>query len=184
MSYYKIIHKTMASKSGIARVSNIEGLTGYVGLPVHGQGVFVFSVGEPTDIQIFNSDRSVGLDIYITKKHVTGMLRQMSMETPIIELIDPTNRTGLTTAPGAYYWISLDSQNKQLIVGVGEPRMETKVYFYKFSKENVNLEDFTTVHFKKCVSPMRMLRDPIKNNVPLLVKDTARLTMDDVVNSI
>jgi len=172
----------MASFKNIAKTFDLIGLKRNVSLPVHGQGVFIFKLSEPTDIHIVNDKQTAGLIITIDEDEVKVVIREISLDSPVKEIIDIDNNSGYVNQPGAYYWISVDSQNKQLMVGVGEPRMETKIFYYKFSGENINLEELTTIKYKWSVSPMRMLRDPIKSSIPLLIKDTAHLTMDDVAS--
>jgi predicted metal-dependent enzyme (double-stranded beta helix superfamily) len=104
------------------------------------------------------------------------------------ELIDTNNKSGLITTNGAYYWFSLDSQNQILSAGVGEARKENVTYKYVFSNSDKTLfeankaflESLVTIEFDKTISPRRMLRDPITISVPLIVKNTDSLTMDDV----
>ncbi len=165
----------------VPRVKNLSGETntGSTQLAIHGQGVFLFSVHRPTELQIINTSRTAQINVKLTEKHVVAEIQSTMGQT--YELKDPANKSGLIYEPGAFYWISLDSQNKQLLVGVGEPRMETYIYFYKFtSKDRINLEELKTVQYSKYVTPLRLLRDPITSTVPLKVCDTAQLTMDDV----
>ena len=171
------------SMLGISRVKHLtsEPNTGSTQLLVHGQGVFLFSVHRPVELQILNQSRTTQIDIKLTDTNVkASIVRTMGH---VHDLSDPNNKSGLLYQPGAYYWISLDSQNKQLIVGVGEPRMETHIYFYKFTeKDRVNLEDLNSIQYNKYVTPLRLLRDPITSSVPMKVCDTAHLTMEDVAS--
>jgi quercetin dioxygenase-like cupin family protein len=101
------------------------------------------------------------------------------------ELVDPNNEKGLITTRGAYYWFSVDSQNEMLCAGIGEPRMEleTVIYTYAFPKGTAReyLESLTKVVFPDpYIMPVRLLRDPITDSVPLKVKDMNDLTMDDI----
>ncbi|NDB86195.1 MAG: hypothetical protein EB127_26390, partial [Alphaproteobacteria bacterium] len=144
-------------------------------LIVKGQGVFLFSVeGSTCSFNIMNHDRSNGLRIDMSSDgvHVTGIL---SLE----PLIDPSNTTGITTNRGAYYWFSLDYNNQILITGIGEVRVENAIYQYKFPTDNrVFLESLTTItEQSSSIRPLRLLRDPVTNIIPLLVKDTHELTM-------
>jgi len=99
------------------------------------------------------------------------------------DLPDPNNKSGLTQQPGAYYWINIDSQNKRISAGVGEPRQETQIYSYTFTTENINLESLLDIHYSSHVQPLRLLRDPILQNVPLIVRSTEDLTMDEVASN-
>jgi len=46
--------------------------------------------------------------------------------------LDQKNRIGLINLDGAYYWLSLDSHNRIINIGIGEPRYETVIYQYQF----------------------------------------------------
>ena len=174
-----------SSMVGVPRVKHLtsEPNTGFTNLPVHGQGVFLFSVHKPTEIQLLNQSRTVQLNIQLLATSVNASIQRTLGKQH--DLHDPNNKSGLIYEPGAYYWISLDSQNKQLIVGVGEPRMETHIYFYRFkSEDRINLEELTTVQYNKYVSPLKLLRDPITAAVPLKVHNTAILTMDEIASGL
>jgi hypothetical protein len=99
-------------------------------------------------------------------------------------LIDVDNRIGLINAPGAYYWLSIDSQNQNICAGVGEARLETLTYKYVFEPnvgDKAFLESLTNIVIhKNSVKVLKLLRDPITSGVPLLVMDSNNLTMDDV----
>ena len=145
-------------------------------LPVHGQGVFLFKATAKEDV----SFSIVGTN----KIHVSFSSKIKVTSFPGGPLVDPNNNSGLTTAPGAYYWFSIDSQNQNICAGVGEPRLETLTYKYLFTQSPENkalLESLThiVVH-KNSLTPMKILRDPITNIVPFIVMDTENLTMDHV----
>jgi len=85
---------------------------------------------------------------------------------------------------GVYYWFSLDSQNTQFYAGYGEARKENKQYYYKLPPNTRPLlESLVTIEPDITISPMRLLRDPILQNVPLFVKDTNKLTMDEIAEN-
>ena len=94
-------------------------------LPVHGQGVFLFKATGKEDV----SFSIVGTN----KIHVSFTSKINVTSYPGGPLVDPNNKTGLSTAPGAYYWFSIDSQNQNICAGVGEPRLETLTYKYLFT---------------------------------------------------
>jgi hypothetical protein len=109
-------------------------------------------------------------------------------------LIDKDNTVGLTDMKGAYYWISLDSQNQRIICGIGEARMETKTYIYEFTFKNDDdrkknkkfLESLVTINISNdsiTLVPMKLLRDPITSNIPLIIKNTHELTMDHIAGN-
>ena len=155
-----------------------------VSLIVHGQGVVVFDCsGEPCTLTFYNADKSNGLKVSFEFAHVqvTGL---KSLE----PFTDVNNKKGLSNLAGAYYWFSLDSQNQRFYAGVGEPRLETAVYTYTFSDANKVLwetnkgflESLVSVELSASVTPRRLLRDPVTVKVPLIVKNTNELTMNDV----
>jgi len=155
--------------------------------PVRGQGVFVFENNAPEGhlcaFTIFDAQRVNGIAVNFLPNalHVTSL--------PTSEpLVDPKNGRGLVATPGAYYWFSLDSQNQMLYAGIGEPRLETIIYKYRFPKHlhesnKEFLESLTHVLVHSDSSdlvPLRLLRDPVTGCVPLRVKDINDITMDDV----
>ena len=162
---------------------NLSGTKSPVSLIVHGQGVFVFDCsGEPCRFTFFNEDKSNGLKVSFefAHVHVTGLQSKKP-------LLDPNNKKGLSNVGGAYYWFSLDSQNQRLFAGIGEPRLETAVYTYTFPNENKVLresnkdflESIVLIEYSSIV-PRRLLRDPITLKLPLLVKNTDELSMNDI----
>jgi len=108
-----------------------------------------------------------------------------------VELIlqDTTNNTGLIHCRGSYYWFSLDSQNHLLYAGIGEPRLENVKYTYHLPQypENIRkenkafLESLTHVGLSN-THIIRLSKDPITADIPLLVKNTNDLTMDDIAS--
>lgn len=162
-------------------------------LIVKGQGVILFRTLEQNlseiSFTLSNDDKSDQLMVKITNDSI------ISTRTSTGEnYIDEKNKSGLSSIPGAYYWVSLDSKNQQLILGVGEARMETKSYFYKFPNDNAEvyqknkkfLESIDRFDFDtSMICPIRILRDPISRlGVPLLVKDKDNLTMNDIAGNV
>ena len=154
---------------------------------VHGQGVFVFQAGNDiASFSILNDDDKTGLLVEFTTKGISAHMLP-SWEA----LKDPYNNSGLVDDPNAFYWFSLDSQNQVLYAGTGEPRLETLEYSYIFPavshESNKNfLEGLTHIVMHKgapTLTPVRILRDPITACIPLKVKDTAELTMDDIATA-
>jgi predicted metal-dependent enzyme (double-stranded beta helix superfamily) len=99
-------------------------------------------------------------------------------------LIDLDNNYGLVKNEGAYYWFSLDSQNLCLYAGIGETRVENIIYSYNFSNENKKdtklfLESLVSFYYED-LEIIKLVRDPITSIIPLLVKNTDDLTMDDI----
>lgn len=156
-------------------------------LPVHGQGVFVFNTTtqdvSSCTLRLSSADESAGLIVEFTRDHVR-VTRSSDPE----PLVDPKNTQGLSDLSGAYYWFSLDAQNQRLHAGVGEPRLETAIYTYTFPAPDKDthkatkqfLESITHVAYTVTVQPIRTLKDPIRQRIPLSVKDTHELTMDHI----
>ena len=151
-------------------------------LLVHGQGVFLFKV-PPTEsscsFRITNKDNTEGLAVHWTPTSV--LFTNIQTNEP---LVDPKNTKGLTTHKGAFYWVSLDAQNQRLHAGVGEARHETVIYTYQFPQNASNkafLEQLTQiVDCCPILHPQSLLRDPITNKTPLVVRRSHELTMEDV----
>lgn len=165
-------------------------------LHVKGQGVFVFNYlnkTTPCVILFLNTDKSNGLRVEFTAEKV--LVCELASLKP---LIDPENKAGLSTHAGAYYWFSLDAQNQRLYAGVGEARLETAIYSYKFpsssrtSYENTKLflESLTAVYYEcalrpneSTIQPIRVIKDPITMKIPLVVKHTEELTMEHIASA-
>ncbi len=132
-----------------------------------------------------NSDNSDGLEIIFTDKSVNvsriGQTKQV--------YYDPANKSGLSEFAGAYYWFSLDAQNQKFYAGIGEPRLETVIYKYVFEFPNTDegneqresnkkfLESIIRVNSCNTVS-LKLVKDPISQNVPLKILDTKDITME------
>lgn len=162
-----------------------------INLLINGQGVFIFKypdIQQPCSFNFYNKDKTDGLRVDL----IVGSVRinRLSLLDP---LIDPNNKIGLVDNKGAYYWISLDAQNQILSVGIGEARIETIIYKYQFEfekkrddfrKENKEfLESLSFIEINKQnnnLKPIKLLRDPITNKIPLIVRNTEELSMDDI----
>ncbi len=155
-------------------------------LPVHGQGVFLFNTVQGAlscSFRLATADQSNGLLIEFTLGHV--WVKELASMKP---LADPKNQQGISTHTGAYYWFSLDSQNQRLHAGVGEARLETAIYSYTFPAADKAtyeatkrfLESITTVVYSEDIQPIRLLKDPIRRRIPLVIKDTHELTMEHI----
>ena len=166
---------------------NFNNTTSPVNLIVHGQGVFLFNTKEAAILTLANKDKSDGLQVSLsdTEFLVTRMANSDRYESQ-------GKKGGLTNKSGAYYWFSLDSQNQLLQAGIGEPRVETACYTYQFDRSDklweANksfLESLVSIDLPNTgtVTPLRLLKDAITNAVPLLLKDTNTLTMDDVAGT-
>jgi hypothetical protein len=161
-------------------------------LLVPGQGVFIFKNNSnnfsllPPSLNFFfyNKEQTDGLYIEFNDKNL--FVQKFSDHTI---LVDKNNHIGLSNLKGAYYWFSIDAQNQKLYGGIGEARLETVIYEYtlphkskKFleSLENIKI---TPVN-NKFIKLIQLLRDPITEKVPLLVKNTNSLTMNDIAKGI
>jgi hypothetical protein len=154
-----------------------------VSLIVHGQGVFIFKSTNifPCYFMVYNDDKTSGLRVEFTLDSLK--VNEIPSNKP---LIDENNVEGLSKIEGAYYWFSIDSQNMRLSAGIGEARIDTCIYDYTFI-DHFNkkfLESLTTIEFDEnnSITPMRLLRDPVTISIPLLVKDTDELSMDDIAS--
>ena len=183
IGYSKVIPITYQIKSDQKNIS----------LLVPGQGIFVFlnsdnNFEKTCSFSLMNKDNSDGLKI--TFDYDCVRVNRISVLDPIK---DETNNYGLLKNMSAYYWFSLDSQNQTLYAGLGESRIETKVfkYVFNFTKERDDLRKANKLFLESLVSvqiesdnlvPLKLIRDPITDKIPLFVKDTSELTMDDIAN--
>ena len=116
-------------------------------LIIRGQGIYVFDYAKESAESVDTNnlepkakfkfetlDEQDGLEVFFTADSVK-VVRISNQK----EYLDPTNKSGLSKFPGAYYWFSLDAQNQMFYVGVGEARMETVIYQYKFFFDKIVL---------------------------------------------
>lgn len=149
---------------------------------VHGQGIFIFNVKPEVKtkatFRLLNTDKTKGLIVELTKDLIQGV----NVENPDIKYIDSNCKNGLTEKAGAYYWISLDSQNRKIQAGIGEPRPETCIYSYSFEESVLKkwIEELVCLELNEDILPLRFVRDPITKSIPLRIKNTDDLTMDDI----
>jgi len=74
--------------------------------------------------------------------------------------------------------------NTVLYGGIGEARIEDVEYDYKVSDTLKSfLENLVSIDFNANITPIKLLRDPITQSIPLKVKKTRNLTMDDIALS-
>jgi len=148
-------------------------------LTVAGQGTVLFDASEPCTLRFTDASGAQGLTVEFSQTNVKAHL------IPSCEpLIDAENKKGLSAEKGAYYWVSLDAQNQRIYAGIGEARFRTAVYSFKFDpKQKAFLERLTIVK-PRALQIRSLLRDPITGPVPLFVKPTDDLTMDDIAAGI
>ena len=97
---------------------------------VRGQMTVIFKCFNLVDdcvLYLYNQTLKHGLKVIMTTKSVEVFNINTGEKYE-----DKNNKSGLVQLHGAFYWISLDSQNQKLMVGVGEPRLETMIYQYPF----------------------------------------------------
>ena len=160
--------------------------TDAVNLIIHGQGVLLFKSLAPCEFTFFTKDRSDGLRVALSETEflVTRISNSNHYRTQ-----NDAKKGGLVSKSGAYYWFSLDSQNQLLQGGVGEPRVETATYVYQFARDGlweankVFMESLVSIQLSESMVPTKLLKNPITRSVPLLIKGTHDLTMDDVAGT-
>ena len=156
---------------------------------VQGQGVLFFrcAYGDPCKISLLNGDKTDGLSFQFTPINVFSMgIANGNL------LTDPNCKSGLINIDGAYYWVSLDSQNQRICAGIGEARIENKIYEYQWNwtpeqddarRANKKfLETLVNIEVIQTVEAMALLRDPITLGIPMLVRNTDDLSIDDVAS--
>ena len=155
-------------------------------LLVHGQGVFLFKTTDPiAHFTFLSDDANNKLEVELSTDGI-----DLSIYYSSLNLKKVHKNKGLLMNPDAYYWFSVDSQNQLLYAGVGEPRLETVVYIYKFPESTKQLikaflESLTYIVIHEDspnLQTLKLLRDPITATVPMLVKDMTTLTVDDVAS--
>ena len=169
-----------SGKEQVPRSLKIRKPVESVQLPIHGQGVVLFTVsGDGCNLAFCDVSGNTGLYVTFTDKRV-----YVHLEPSHEPLVDANNTKGLVSQSGASYWFSLDSQNQRLYAGVGEARKETVIYTYEwphdagYTARKLFLEGLVSVKAVRNVEFTSILRDPITRAVPLLVKDKEELTMD------
>ncbi len=133
---------------------------------------------------LMNNFDSDGLSVEFTKSRV--IVKKISDQT---EYFDSENKSGLSGFSNGYYWFSLDAQNQMFYAGVGEARIETVIYKYKFEFENSEsgnklreenkqfLESICKIKAGNTRS-IKLIKDPITQKVPLFVVDSSEITME------
>jgi len=109
-------------------------------------------------------------------------------ENKIIE--EKYNELKIINNENIFYWISIDSQNQVIMGGGGEARLETSKFKNSFpyvipteyEKNKKFLESITSIDEKVNINSLKLLKDPIVNRVPLIVKKTNDLAMNDIAN--
>jgi hypothetical protein len=154
--------------------------TSKASLLVHGQGVVIFDASGACSLTFSDASGTNGLRADFTETSI--LVHLLPSNEP---LIDKENTRGIAKQNGAYYWLSLDSQNCRIYAGIGEARKETAIYTFQFSSKSEKkfLESLRYVTANQA-SLRSLLRDPITRNLPLIVKDTDEHTMDSIAAGI
>jgi len=153
-----------------------------VPLLISGQGVFLF--------EYINNDQNVCLFSITNHQHSDGLIIEWATDGVTVVRInssvhytDPKNSKGLLNKNGAFYWFSLDAQHQTFYAGIGEARQETKIYQYTMpyatdderKSNKAFLESLTKVGYFQNVTPLRLLRNPVIQNIPFHIKDAISL---------
>ena len=151
-------------------------------LLVNGQGVLIFkneNYLSPCTIYFYNKDNTDGLKLEFSKNYVN-----VSRISNNKNLLSKSLKNAESLINCEYYWFSIDSQNQRLYAGIGEARIETIIYEYNMTYDD---KKFLESIIKICISEenkhvkfLKILRDPITMKIPLLVKNTDELTMNDI----
>ena len=158
-------------------------------LPVHGQVTYLFTTPlgseTPAKFQFINKN-SGKIKIEITNESF-NMSIIVDNQKPAIQV---NSKTGLIPAKNVFYWVSLDSQHQAIKFGIGEARLETVKFAYNLLTDSPNLqepesykkffESLSTIKNTSNIKPIKLLRDPIINPVPLKIKRIDELTMSDI----
>jgi hypothetical protein len=157
-------------------------------LPVHGQVTYLFTTPLGSEIPSkfkFTNKKSGKIKIEISNENF-NMSIQTEKTMPPIQI---NSKTGLIPAKNVFYWVSLDSQHQAVKFGIGEARPETVKFAYNLLLDSPNLESesykkffesLTTIKNTSNIKPIKLLRDPIINPVPLKIKRIDELTMNDI----
>jgi hypothetical protein len=155
-------------------------------LIINGQGVVIFrpKVDSPCILKFHSKDLSNILTVEFT-------LSSVNVSSTDSIFVDKNNTKGLSDDSTAYYWVSIDLHNQRLYAGVGEARLDTVIYKYKFLqtegslwKKSNKIRDFLSslTHIDTCegIKVLRLLRDPVTTPIPMLIKASETLTMNDI----
>lgn len=165
-------------------------------LPVHGQVTYLFTtpLGSDTPAKFKFTNKNTGkIKIEISNENFDMSIQTEKTKPPILL----NSKTGLIPAKNVFYWVSLDSQHQAIKFGIGEARLENVKYSYNLLLEQTQntksvslteqsetykkfFESLTTIKNISNIQPNKLLRDPIINPVPLIIKRIDELTMSDI----
>lgn len=170
-------------------------------LPVHGQGTICYkpiNLESELSFSICNKDRSN----FITFKHGEKITLHIYYSFEEKTIVQEFNHS-LLADKNAIYWLSIDSQHQVYMGGIGEARLETKKFKFsdktsglfelpdtelsaikvideRESKVKKAMESYVAIRDCQNVNFVSIINDPVVSEVPLLVKNTNDLTMDDI----
>lgn len=158
-------------------------------LPVKGQCTYLFNANDsnvPLKFNIINNNSNSNQSIKFIIDCDLGI--NLTIDSDGNNSKKVHGDKGLLNIKGAFYWISLDSQEQTIKFGIGETRPETTVFEYKLPSDNNEvfelnkkfMESLSTINNISNISKLKILKDPIVNPVPLKIKKTDELTMNDV----
>jgi hypothetical protein len=158
-----------------------------INLITKGQCVYLFESVNECKFQIVNLNNDDGIEVqFLNNKIVVIKISDKEIYEDI------KNNKGIINLSGVYYWFSLDAQNQIFYAGIGEARIENIAYSYKFSftKDKDDLRKINKKFLESLckiktnyTKPIRLLKYPIINRIPLLVLDKNELTMDNIAKS-
>lgn len=163
---------------GLAQENDVTELT------IHGQGTLIYNFDNAPlksgyTVTFTNADNTNKMEVRFTKDTLKLHVNDVEYSSQSLSCI--------LDDKGAYYWLSLDTQNLCLKFGIGEPRLETQIFQFAFdagpdkSFKNKVLGSLSSFNIgTEELKSLRLLRDPIVGAVPLKVKDTDDLTMYDI----
>ena len=147
-------------------------------LIIHGQGVTQFYAVLDNSLTFYDPQNVNGIQIRLTSGNVE--VRRLPSGELLTEATTKGHAPLGSPAGGATYWFSLDAQNQRLQAGLGEARIETAIYKYQLTHaDKPFLESLTHVKARNA-TVFRLLRDPITRRVPLIIRPTDDLSMDDI----
>ena len=162
---------------------------------VPGQGVVLFAAAaDACAFVVSDAARADGLLVEWAAAGVT--VRRISAPAPYdacaphAALSDSPPLFAAAIGAGVPCWFSLDAQNLRLAAGVGEARLETCVYRCRLpaaddAERRANkafLESLTSVGSFVAAAPLRLIRDPVANALPLRVR--AGVSLDSLAKQL
>lgn len=158
-------------------------------LPVHGQVTYLFTTPlgseTPAKFQFLNKN-SGKIKIEISNENFNMSIQTEKTKPPI----QINSKTGIIPAKNVFYWVSLDSQHQAIKFGIGEARPDTVKFSYNLLTDSPNLqepesykkffESLTIIKNISNIKALKLLRDPIINQVPLKIKRIDELTMSNI----